>query len=62
MVTTPVTVHILKHGRPYCGQSGVPCDWPDGHSWIAYDDEGRLDKATCGCLEGLDEDMGVMGS
>lgn len=31
-------VHILWHGRALCGQSGLPCDWPEDHKWVGLPD------------------------
>lgn len=29
-------VHILSAGRALCGLPGMPKDWPEGHTWIAF--------------------------
>ncbi len=44
---TKNTVHILRFGRAFCGQSGAPCDWPLGEKWIAADDPELDIRATC---------------
>lgn len=44
------TVHILKHGVSYCRMPGLPCDWPEGHSWLAFYDPlvpSRVNCPTC---------------
>lgn len=54
-------VHILKHGSAYCGQPGLPADWPDDHAWIGHDDEEHLVRADCAaCLEAFDKDKKVV--
>ncbi len=46
-------VHILYHGQAFCGQPGLPKDWPADHRWVAPSDS---KDATCEkCLSVLDE-------
>lgn len=38
-------VHILHYGMPRCKfSSALPCDWPEGHLWVGFDD---VRQATC---------------
>lgn len=51
-----MATHILAHGTSLCGLPGVPADWPDGESWVAFIDEEALRRADCvPCLEILRE-------
>lgn len=50
MVLWPA-VHILNMGFPLCGFSrAMPADWPEGHTWVGYNDDYR--PVTCStCLQ-----------
>lgn len=43
----PSVVHILLFGRAFCGQEGLPCDWPAGHRWVSAVHDPDISKATC---------------
>lgn len=44
-------VHILAHGKAFCGKSGIPRDWEKDHYWVRAED---VAKANCPeCLEKL---------
>lgn len=58
---TPDTVHILKHGRSYCGMFGVPGRWPPKHLWVSFEDDWEA-AATCGaCRIRAGIDLGTLG-
>ena len=40
-------VHVLILGRAFCGQKGVPSEWPKGERWIAFNDPKVNELATC---------------
>jgi oligoribonuclease len=41
-------VHVLYEGLALCGfWSGVPGEWPPGHRWVSYQEEGVLDHSNC---------------
>ena len=46
-------VHILYHGQAFCGQPGLPKDWPADHRWVLPSD--RKDATCQKCLRVLDE-------
>lgn len=46
-------VHILYHGQAFCGQPGLPTNWPAGHRWVIPSD--RKDATCVKCLSVLDE-------
>ena len=43
-----LVIHILLHGRAYCGIEGVPRVWPAKHKWVPVVD--RKDANCPGCL------------
>lgn len=45
-------VHILLMGRAFCGQEGVPADWPPNHKWVGAIHDPDLKNANCqGCID-----------
>lgn len=45
--SVPLVVHILLMGQALCGQEGLPCDWPEGHKWVAVVHDPDLKDANC---------------
>lgn len=46
-------VHILYHGQAFCGQPGLPNDWPEDHRWVIP--SAHKDATCVKCLSVLDE-------
>jgi ABC-type transporter Mla subunit MlaD len=56
-------VHILHQGLALCDQSGIPGAWPDGHRWVAIDDDDVATRATCTvCLHRLASEMPIINA
>lgn len=46
-------VHIVFLGRAYCGQPGIPADWPEGHRWVPL--KKRADATCSACIQALND-------
>lgn len=48
----PITIHILRHGLPFCRFSNeIPAKWPTGHVWTSV----RAESSCEGCRRAYDE-------
>ncbi len=55
-----MTIHVLHGGQAFCGQPGIPRDWPDDHRWVPLKDWA---KATCfGCRANVERTSNVGGA
>ena len=44
-------IHVLHHGAAFCGQPGLPKDWPEGDRWVGLD---HPELSNCHrCLEAV---------
>jgi hypothetical protein len=44
-------IHILAHGKAFCGKPGLPKDWEKEHFWVSLDDAKKINCPDC--LENL---------